>query len=204
MTAEQINVQGFTSVGDALRAMPYNSGQALTPTGHAIECRIYAEDPDAGFMPSPGLVRALGVPGGPGVRDDRGVAPGFEIPVFYDSMISKLVVWADSRQDAIARLRRVLDEYRVVGVTTTLPFFRWLAGQPEFLEGRFDTTYLDRLLADRAGEPFVTATPTEEEDAVVAAAVASWLRGHRAAAGANAPRANGQWRRAARREALRG
>ena len=66
--------------------------QALTPRAHAIECRIYAEDPDLGFMPSPGLVRALSVPGGPGIRDDRGVAPGFEIPVFYDSMIAKLVV----------------------------------------------------------------------------------------------------------------
>ena len=188
------------ALGERLTLSPE---QALTPIAHAIECRIYAEDPDAGFMPSPGLVRALTVPGGPGVRDDRGVAPGFDIPVFYDSMISKLIVWADSRPDAIARLRRVLDEYRVVGVTTTLPFFRWLTTQPEFLEGRFDTTYLDRLLADRAGEPFVSPTATDEEDALVAAAVASWFRTHRAAAGATT-RANGQWRGAARREALRG
>ena len=90
--------------------------QALTPRAHAIECRIYAEDPDRGFMPSPGLVRALSAPTGPGVRDDRGVASGFEIPIFYDSMIAKLVVWGDTRADAVARLRRALDEYRVVGV----------------------------------------------------------------------------------------
>ena len=88
-------------------------------------------------------------------------------------------------------------------VTTTLPFFRWLTTQPEFLEGRFDTTYLDRLLAERSGEPFVAPTPEDEEDAVVAAAVASWFRTHRAAAAA-APSTNGQWRRAARREGLRG
>jgi acetyl-CoA carboxylase biotin carboxylase subunit len=188
------------ALGERLTLSPE---QALTPIAHAIECRIYAEDPDAGFMPAPGLVRALSVPGGPGVRDDRGVAPGFDIPVFYDSMISKLIVWADSRPDAIARLRRVLDEYRVIGVTTTLPFFRWLTTQPEFVEGRFDTTYLDRLLAERAGEPFVAPTAADEEDAAVAAAVASWFRTHRAAAAATT-RTNGQWRGAARRESLRG
>ena len=81
--------------------------QALTPRGHAIECRIYAEDPDRGFLPSPGLVRALTVPGGPSVRDDRGVAAGFEIPVFYDSLIAKLVVWGENRgapsRDFVAR-----------------------------------------------------------------------------------------------------
>ncbi len=101
-------------------------------------------------MPSPGLVRALGVPGGPGVRDDRGVVAGFEIPVFYDSLISKLVVWGETRADAIARLGRALDEYRVVGVQTTVPFFQWLIRQREFLERRFDTTYLDGVLAERA------------------------------------------------------
>jgi len=97
----------------------------------------------------------------------------------------------------------VLDEYRVIGVTTTLPFFRWLTTQPEFVEGRFDTTYLDRLLAERAGEPFVAPTAADEEDAAVAAAVASWFRTHRAAAAATT-RTNGQWRGAARRESLRG
>src|SRR5678815_4655614 len=156
--------------------------RALTPIAHAIECRIYAEDPDAGFMPSPGLVRALSVPGGPGIRDDRGVAPGFEIPMFYDSMISKLVVWAATRGEAIARLRRVLDEYRVVGVRTTVPFFQWLVRQPEFASAQFDTTYLDRVLAERRGRPFVEPTETDELDATVAAAIAAWIRSHRASA----------------------
>ncbi|MFI5177811.1 MAG: acetyl/propionyl/methylcrotonyl-CoA carboxylase subunit alpha [Vicinamibacterales bacterium] len=176
--------------------------RALTPRAHAIECRIYAEDPDRGFLPSPGLVRALGVPGGPGIRDDRGVAAGFEIPVFYDSMISKLVVWADTRPDAVARLGRALDEYRVVGVHTTVPFFQWLIRQPEFLEARFDTTYLDRVLAERNGQPFMPPDDTDARDAAIAAALAAWFRAHRAAGG-SASTSGGAWQRVARTEALR-
>jgi len=177
--------------------------RALTPITHAIECRIYAEDPDQGFMPSPGLVRAISVPGGPGVRDDRGVASGFEIPLFYDSMIAKLIVWGETRTDAIARLGRVLDEYRVIGVRTTLPFFRWLVTQPEFVDGRFDTTYLDGLLAARKGQPFIEATDADADDAAVIAAVAAWLRAHQASAGAPAVAPPGAWQRAARTEGLR-
>jgi acetyl-CoA carboxylase biotin carboxylase subunit len=188
------------AMGERLTIDP---ARALQPRAHAIECRIYAEDPDRNFMPAPGLVRALSVPGGPGVRDDRGVAAGFEIPVFYDSMISKLVVWADSRPEAIARLTRTLDEYRVAGVTTTLPFFRWLVRQPDFRAGRFDTTYLDRLLAERRGEPFVTPDTTDCYDATVIAALAAWLRA-RGSLPAGAPAAEGgAWRRAARIDGLR-
>jgi acetyl-CoA carboxylase biotin carboxylase subunit len=182
-------------------ALTIAADRALTPSGHAIECRIYAEDPDAGFLPAPGIVRALSVPGGPGVRDDRGVAAGFEIPSFYDSMISKLIVWGASRGDATARLTRVLDEYRVVGVKTTVPFFRWLVAQPEFAEARFDTTYLDRVLAERRGQPFVAPSDRDQADAVVAAAVAAWFRSHRASAG-EATQEN-LWRRSARLEGLR-
>jgi len=174
--------------------------RALTPRAHAIECRIYAEDPDAGFLPSPGLVRALSTPGGPGIRDDRGVAPGFEIPVFYDSMIAKLVAWGDTRPDAILRLGRALDEYRIVGVKTTVPFFRWLIRQPAFQEGRFDTTYLDRILAERAGAPFAEPTPEDEIDAAIAAAVATW-RGKSVVEAAAV--STDAWRRAARAENLR-
>jgi acetyl-CoA carboxylase biotin carboxylase subunit len=183
--------------------LTFSPDQALTPRAHAIECRIYAEDPDLGFLPSPGLVRAISVPGGPGVRDDRGVSAGFEIPLFYDSMISKLVTWAGTRPEAIQRLTRALDEYRVVGVKTTVPFFRWLTRQPAFLEGAFDTTYLDRVLADRHGQPFDEASATDERDAAIAAGLAAWLRAHRASAGAPAS-SGGQWRRASRLEGLRG
>jgi acetyl-CoA carboxylase biotin carboxylase subunit len=176
--------------------------QALAPRGHAIECRIYAEDPDRGFLPSPGFVRALSVPGGPGIRDDRGVSAGFEIPVFYDSMIAKLVAWGGTRALAIERMRRALNEYRVVGVQTTVPFFQWVVGQPAFLEGRFDTTYLDRILAERNGQPFVQATDRYERDAAIAAALGAWFRAHGAAAASPAG-AGGAWRRAARIDGVR-
>ena len=151
-------------------------------------------------MPSPGLVRALSVPGGPGIRDDRGVAPGFEIPVFYDSMIAKLIVSGDTRPDAIARLTRVLAEYRVVGVTTTVPFFQWLVGQPEFLAGEFDTTYLDRILAERKGRPFVEPTETDERDAAVAAGLAAGCAriGRRPGTASRTPAAPGGARRGRR------
>ena len=177
--------------------------QALVPHGHAIECRIYAEDPDQGFLPSPGLVRGLRAAAGPGVRDDGGVTAGYTVPVFYDSLIAKLVAWGESRPHAIARMSRALAEYEVLGIRTTIPFFVWLMGQPEYLEGRFDTTYLDRLLASRAGESF--SQFAEEEQAVIAAASAldAYLR---ATAGAAQPpaRARTGWLQQARREALRG
>ncbi|HUF47950.1 MAG TPA: acetyl-CoA carboxylase biotin carboxylase subunit [Vicinamibacterales bacterium] len=177
--------------------------QALTPRGHAIECRVYAEDPDRQFLPSPGLVRALSTPAGPGVRDDRGVAPGFEIPVFYDSMIAKLVAWGATRADAIDRLARALNEYRVVGVQTTVPFFQWIVRQPEFLEGRFDTTYLDRVLASRQGQPFVDVTDADARDAAMAVALGAWFRAHGAST-AGTGDSGGAWRRAARFEGLGG
>ncbi len=187
------------ALGEKLTIDP---AQALTPRGHAIECRLYAEDPDRGFMPAPGLVRGLSTPGGPGIRDDRGVGAGFEVPVFYDSMIAKLVAWAETRDDAIARMRRALDEYRVVGVQTTLPFFRWLMAEEVFRRGEFDTTYLDRILTERKGRPFVEATERDAHDATIAVALASWFRAHRASA--DAPASSGDyWRRAARVEGLR-
>jgi acetyl-CoA carboxylase biotin carboxylase subunit len=176
--------------------------RALTPRGHAIECRIYAEDPDQGFMPAPGLVRAIQTPGGPGIRDDRGVAAGFEIPVFYDSMISKLIAWGDTRDAAIARLTRALGEYRVVGVKTTVPFFQWLVRQRDYLESRVDTTYLDRVLAERKGLAFAEPGDDDERDAALAAGLAAWFRAHRAAAAATGE-SGGAWRRAARSEGLR-
>lgn len=188
------------AMGERLTIDP---AQALTPRGHAIECRIYAEDPDQGFMPSPGLVRGLSVPGGPGVRDDRGVSPGFEIPLFYDSMISKLVVWGADRPEAITRLRRVLDEYRVAGVRTTLPFFRWLVGQPEFSAGAFDTTYLDALLASRKGQPFVAPCGPDVDDAAMVAAVSAWFRANQSSASPVHMAEASAWRRAAREEGRR-
>jgi len=185
--------------------------RALTPRGHAIECRIIAEDPDQNFMPSPGRVLGLQVPQGPGVRDDGGVAEGFEIPIFYDSLIAKLVVWGESRDVAIARLRRALGEYQVRGVRTTLPFFRWLAGQPAFATADFHTAWLDGVLASRKGEPFTEIADADVFDAVIAAAAHAHLMAHRAAAApasgdrraSNSSQASVAWRQASRIESLR-
>ncbi|HEX5473701.1 MAG TPA: acetyl-CoA carboxylase biotin carboxylase subunit [Vicinamibacterales bacterium] len=175
--------------------------RALTPVGHAIECRIYAEDPDLGFLPSPGLIRGVRAASGPGVRNDGGVAAGYTVPVFYDSMIAKLIAWADNRPDAIARLSRALREYDVLGIRTTIPFFLWLTRQPAFLEGRFDTTYLDRLLAARQGLSFNELDARDEERLVIAAALDAWFRASAAAAPSGAT-TRGGWKTAGRLEAI--
>ena len=177
--------------------------RALTAHGHAIECRVYAEDPDQGFMPSPGLIRGLRPASGPGVRDDGGVSVGYTVPVFYDSMIAKLVAWGASRREAVDRMARALREYQVLGIRTTIPFFLWLMEQPDYAAGRYDTTYLDRLLADRQGESFSELSDTDEELASIATALDAYLR---ASAHSDAAALTGgpQWKQAARREALRG
>jgi acetyl-CoA carboxylase biotin carboxylase subunit len=179
-----------------------SADRMLVPRGHAIECRVYAEDPDRGFLPSPGVIQALRVPSGPGVRDDSGVAVGFEIPVFYDSMMSKLITWGETRDEALARLTRALDEYRVAGVTTTIPFFRWLVAQPAFREGRFHTGYLDAVLAEGHRVPFQSPSNRDVQDAAIAAALSLYLAPRRGAARPADP-LSGVWLRAARTEGLR-
>ncbi len=176
---------------------------ALTPNGHAIECRIYAEDPDNGFLPSPGRVDYLSVPGGPGVRDDGGVAEGFEVPVFYDPLISKLVAWGADRAQAVARMARALDEYDIRGIRTTIPFFRWLLANAEFRAGRFDTTFIDRTLADRGGARFERVPDDAEEIALIAAGLHAYERATASLAATDAAAATSAWARAGRLEGLR-
>ena len=147
----------------------------LTPRGHAIECRIYAEDPDNGFLPSPGRIAVLRAPAGPGIRDDSGAVAGWEVPIFYDPLLSKLIAWSEDRPRAIARMRRALDEYVVAGIKTTLPFFTWLLDQPEFVGGHFHTTTLDDILRERNAQSFVKPTAEIEDMAVVAAALQALL-----------------------------
>ena len=176
------------------------------PRGHAIECRIYAEDPDNNFLPSPGRIQKLRVPHGPGVRDDSGATEGLDVPIFYDPLISKLITWGDDRTQALARMRRALREYEVHGIKTTLPFFRWALDDPDFLAGRFDTTFIDRTLAARAGAPFDTASPDDETLAAIAAAMHQVLAGPtqaRAGVARAASVAPSRWRAQARAEALR-
>jgi acetyl-CoA carboxylase biotin carboxylase subunit len=178
--------------------------RALTPHGHAIECRIYAEDPDEGFMPSPGLIRALRPAAGPGIRDDGGVSAGYAVPVYYDSLIAKLVSWAASRDEAIARMARALREYHVLGIRTTIPFFLWLMRQPDYQQGRYDTTYLDHLLATQTGERFSALDPRSEDLAAIAAAIEGFRRATAADTPPHATARRSLWQQVARREALRG
>ncbi|HEV2496058.1 MAG TPA: acetyl-CoA carboxylase biotin carboxylase subunit [Terriglobia bacterium] len=119
--------------------------------GAAIECRVYAEDPENNFFPSPGLITRLKTPSGPGVRDDSGVYEGWTVPLEYDPLLSKLAVWGRDRDEAIARMRRALAEYDVEGIKTNLAFFRRLLGHPDFVAGRLDTGLVDRALADGSG-----------------------------------------------------
>jgi len=115
--------------------------------GSALECRIYAEDAENHFLPSPGKITYLMVPSGPGVRDDSGIYDGWTVPVFYDALLSKLVIWGSDRNEAIQRMRRALSEYRVGGIKTTVPFFQSLLRHPEFLSGNLSTDFLAKHYA---------------------------------------------------------
>ncbi len=140
--------------------------------GHAIECRVYAEDPEQNFMPSPGTITRLRVPHGPGVRDDGGIYEGAEVTIFYDPLISKLAAWGRDRTEALDRLRRALDEYTVGGIKTTLPFFRQLVRDEEFIEGRLDTGFIPRFLERRALRMSSDTDATRYDMALIAAALA--------------------------------
>lgn len=115
--------------------------------GHSIECRINAEDPERNFLPSPGRVDAYISPGGPGVRVDSHCYPGYVIPPYYDSLVSKLVVWGSSRQEAIARMQRALDEYAITGIKTTIPFHQRVLAHPTFQDGRdVSTDFIEKYM----------------------------------------------------------
>jgi acetyl-CoA carboxylase biotin carboxylase subunit len=129
---------------------PLSVGQEDVPmVGHAMEFRINAEDPDQDFMPSPGEVTFLDVPGGPGVRIDSAIYQGYKIPPFYDSMVGKLVVWALTREEAIDRSRRALREYRLEGIKTTIPLHLRLLEDEAFRSGEYHTGYLEELLREK-------------------------------------------------------
>jgi len=123
-------------------------------TGHAIECRVNAEDPDAGFMPSPGLLTQVRLPGGAGVRVDSHVYAGYTVPPFYDSLIAKVICWGRDRPEAIARMQRALGEMKVEGVATTIGFHRRLLAAPAFVRGEVHTRWVqDVFLAKRQAQP---------------------------------------------------
>ena len=131
--------------------------------GWAIECRINAEDPYNNFMPSTGRLALIIPPSGPGVRVDTGVYPGFEISPYYDSMISKLLVWGETRGEAVLRMRRALEEYKILGVKTNIPFHQTLMDSTRFMAGQFDTRFIEERFSmedaeeGRARQPMIAA-----------------------------------------------
>jgi acetyl-CoA carboxylase biotin carboxylase subunit len=113
--------------------------------GHAIECRINAEDWERNFMPNPGHIDNVHFPGGPGVRVDTHIYSGYDIPPYYDSLVAKLIAYGKDRDEAITRLRRSLDEFVIEGIKTTIPFHRKLIDHEDFKSGKFDTGFLERI-----------------------------------------------------------
>jgi acetyl-CoA carboxylase biotin carboxylase subunit len=165
--------------------------------GAALECRIYAEDPANHFFPSPGLIQRLQAPRGPGVRSDSGVYEGWTVPLDYDPLLAKLVVWGSNREEAIARLRRALSEYEVFGIQTTVPLFRRVIEQEDFLAGQLDTGFIDRMLASKV---LFDEEPSREVEQVALLAAALEASRNGRARPAPAPRQS-TWK-AAGREAL--
>jgi acetyl-CoA carboxylase biotin carboxylase subunit len=162
----------------------------VTLRGWALECRINAEDPWAGWLPSPGTITALRTPAGPGVREDSGIYEGATVPRFYDTLLAKLIVWGPDRAAAIARMVRALHEYQIAGVRTTLPVLRRLVAHPDFLAGRLSTAFLDRLLPELHAE----AGGRHVAVAMVAAALAHYEQLGRGRLGPPAGPAPGAWR----------
>ena len=138
LVKEQLRVAAGESLSMRQEEVPF--------IGHAMEFRINAEDPEQDFMPSPGEVSSLEVPGGPGVRVDSAIYQGYGIPPFYDSLVSKLVIWGLDREEAMRRARRSLSEYRIGGIKTTIPLHLHLLETDAFRSGRYHTGYLEELL----------------------------------------------------------
>jgi acetyl-CoA carboxylase biotin carboxylase subunit len=176
----------------------------LQPRGHAIECRITAEDPFNDFLPATGVVSYLRVPAGPGVRWDGGIEEGNEVTLFYDPLIAKLIVWGETRGVALERMRRALRELVIVGIPSSQAFHLRVMDDPEFQRGDIDITYLER-----AGARLLVAEPRGELVRPLTLVAALLADEQRAAANTPAPSAGppptarpSAWLLAARREAL--
>jgi acetyl-CoA carboxylase biotin carboxylase subunit len=181
----------------------------VEPRGHAVEVRIYAEDPYRGFAPSPGVISLLRLPNGPGVRNDFGVREGSRVTIHYDPMLGKLIVWGRDRAQALRRLGRALDELRVEGIRTTTSLYKSLLGDPDFVAGRLDIAMLDRKLEGGELQPAPGALADEDVPiAAIAAAIEHFSRVSRRgvtmveANGGSGGRGGG-WREQARRDGLR-
>jgi acetyl-CoA carboxylase biotin carboxylase subunit len=176
--------------------------EPVPPRGHAIEVRVYAEDPSTNFMPSPGRIQYIRVPSGPFVRDDSGVYAGYTVPNVYDPMLSKLSVWAPTRREAILRMRRALDEYVLKGITTNIRYLKHILEHPTFVNGDYDTGFLGREHQALLGE----SDPSLTKASIIAAAVYAHHRAEQRAATVVAAKGGGAsgispWRSQGRRTA---
>jgi acetyl/propionyl-CoA carboxylase alpha subunit len=170
----------------------------VASNGHAIELRLYAEDPGHNFLPSVGTINRLVLPQGPGVRNENGVYEGYEIPIYYDPMIGKMIVWAPTRDEAIRRAHRALREYRCEPVRTNVDFLLWALSEPAFLDGSYDTKHIEACF-----EPSLLHRRDEEiEMACIAACIAA--HAYRSTVRyATSDRSADGWRQAARADATR-
>jgi acetyl-CoA carboxylase biotin carboxylase subunit len=200
-----VHLQFHVAAGEPL---PFKQ-EDITIRGHAIECRVYAEDPDNNFFPSPGMITRLISPSGPGIRRDSGMYEGWTVPIEYDPLLAKLVGYAETREQAIQRLERALFEYFVGGIKTNISLFRRILKDPDFRAGNIDTGFLERLLAKKSTEH----NPHHELIATIAAGIFATMDPKHTFAGdvglpapANgkaAPAEPSNWRRAARVEGMR-
>jgi acetyl-CoA carboxylase biotin carboxylase subunit len=178
--------------------------EEVRPRGWAIECRILAEDPAAGFRPCPGRIAALRLPSGPGIRVDTALQPGDEVSLHYDALVAKLVAWGADRDEAVRRMLRALREFRIAGLRTTIPFHIEVLEGDDFRAGRFDIGWVDRSMASLG--PRLVAGGDDATTAAVAAAVAAYEEARRgtprAADTAAAPPS--PWLMAGRREQMAG
>ncbi len=178
----------------------------LSQRGHAIECRICAEDAENGFTPTPGIIKLMTEPSGIGVRVDSFCYEGYEIPIYYDSMLSKLVVWAANRTYAIERMRRVLYEYKITGTKTNLSYLRKILEVPDFVKGHYTTSFLEdnkQVLEEITLEDETEETHDTEDIAAIAAYFDYLLNEERPAICANDNRPISRWREFGKRTNLR-
>lgn len=175
----------------------------LKQNGAAIECRIYAEDPENNFLPSPGTIIQYRAPGGPWVREDSGIYQGYEVPIFYDPLLTKLITWGRTRSEAIGRMERSLKEYRIVGIKTIIPFLQTVMNDEDFLNGDFDTHFIARK--GFHVESKETETDLDGNLPFLAGIIRALERQKQAISSAdNRRRAHNPWRTAARMDQMKG
>jgi acetyl-CoA carboxylase biotin carboxylase subunit len=175
--------------------------ETIIPRGHAMEVRLYAEDPDNNFFPSPGKILSRRAPSGPGIRLDDGVYEGWTVPNEYDPLLSKLIAWGNSREETIARLRRALDEYTVTGIKTNAGLFRRILTDPDFLRGEIHTIWLDQFLT-RKDHAVAEADSSTSDAAAIAAALWQCSQTERSSSPQSTQTPSSRWKQEARLDQL--